>query len=178
MAPRRLFLLLCLLCAGCSTPEQRANISRQDPDFGVWNERVLDKDDYKADSELQDLQARIDSGELPKIQFAFDSSEITDASQKTISAIADWALQHPRLKIRIRAHTCDTGGEDYNQKLSERRARAVSKALAGLGVPPPSMRAVGVGLREPLVENVSEANRERNRRVEFRLEKRDWESIY
>lgn len=154
------------------------NISKPDPDFATWKDHAMTKDEVLADRELQRIQEMIDDGELPKIQFDFDSDVIREESHKTLTLIADWFLRHPRRKVRVRAHTCDIGSAEYNMELSERRGKSVTDFLVKLGVPPTSIRFKGAGLTEPLVPNDSEEARERNRRVEFRIVTRDWEAVY
>jgi outer membrane protein OmpA-like peptidoglycan-associated protein len=137
-----------------------------------------DLDDREAEQEMLALQRRIRDGELPKVQFDFDKAEILPLSFQTLDIIADWMLRHPDRKLRVTAHTCAIGTEEYNLDLSIRRAKAVKAYLVKQGVPPPSIRYRGAGLAEPLVANDTERHREMNRRVEFRVTKRDWDSVY
>lgn len=70
--------------------------------------------------------------------------------------------------VKIIGHTDDTGTAQHNQTLSQQRAKAVDDAmrpkLAGTGI---TLQYQGVGEKDPLVKNTSEANRKRNRRVAF-----------
>ncbi len=168
------------LLSGC-TWQQRGTLDLpQRRDQSWWGYRIdpNDVDDAQDAKELADIERRISAHELPKIQFDFDSDVIRPESFATLDVVADWALRHPRRKLRITAHTCSIGTEKYNLDLSERRAKSVYSYLVKQGVPPPTIRYKGVGFSQPLVPNDTEAHRELNRRVEFRLVDRDWASVY
>jgi outer membrane protein OmpA-like peptidoglycan-associated protein len=109
-----------------------------------------------------------------QVQFVQDSAEISDKSNALIAEIADLIIRTPELlKIEVGGHADFTGSEDYNRQLSQARADAVRSALIAAGVESSRLTAVGYGRSRPLVPNITEANRARNRRVEFViLEKR------
>jgi outer membrane protein OmpA-like peptidoglycan-associated protein len=69
--------------------------------------------------------------------------------------------------VSVNGHTDDVGTDEYNQKLSERRAEAVRRYLLDAGVPPEIMTVTGWGKRKPRVDGASEAARAKNRRVEL-----------
>ena len=166
--------LLALAASGACTWEQKAYMERPDRET-TWKDEAIDpRDEDKKDvQELAAIERRIGRGELPKITFDFDSDVIRETSYRTLDVVADWLLRHPDRKIRIRAHTCTIGTKEYNDVLSEKRAKSVKQYLVAKGVPPPSIRYKGVGYSEPLVDNSTEENREKNRRVEFQLVYRD-----
>ena len=68
--------------------------------------------------------------------------------------------------IEIIGHTDDVGDDDYNQGLSERRAKSVLNYLAETGVDSSKMVAVGAGENLPIASNMTEEGRAENRRVE------------
>ncbi|MFQ5644873.1 MAG: OmpA family protein [Thiogranum sp.] len=68
--------------------------------------------------------------------------------------------------IEVVGHTDDVGDDDYNQKLSEQRARAVAKYLVKSGVDASKIVAMGAGERMPVASNATEEGRADNRRVE------------
>ena len=69
--------------------------------------------------------------------------------------------------MSVNGHTDDVGTEDYNQKLSERRAEVVHQYLLEAGVPAGIMTVAGWGKTKPRVEGTSDAARAKNRRVEL-----------
>lgn len=77
------------------------------------------------------------------------------------------------LELAIEGHADSRGSEEYNQKLSERRALAAKGYLVQQGMPPRSIIAYGKGEMEPIAPNGTAAGRAENRRVEFELYIRD-----
>ena len=124
------------------------------------------------------VMKKMQRGELPTIQFEFDSDEILPESYDALDAIIHILYADPRLKLMVLAHTCRIGSEKYNLDLSERRAKAVKSYLVKQGIPPPSIRYRGMGFSQPIADNSTEDGRSRNRRVEMRVTKRDWEAVY
>lgn len=141
-------------------------------------ELTPEQQERRARERLEDIERRIERGDLPKILFEFDKDEITPESAPTLDMVADAILASPYLKLIILAHTDSIGTAEYNEDLSERRARSVKTALAKRGVPPPSMRFKGFSFNRPIADNSTDAGRAKNRRVEFRVTSRDWPSVY
>lgn len=103
-----------------------------------------------------------------QVNFATDSADILPESDALLSEVADVILRHPELtRIQIQGHTDNRGGEQHNQDLSQRRAESVRDWLVRAGVDASRLEARGFGQTEPLVPNITAANRARNRRVQF-----------
>jgi outer membrane protein OmpA-like peptidoglycan-associated protein len=100
--------------------------------------------------------------------FDFDKAVLKPAAENTLdeilAVIDDAGLVGD---IQIVGHTCDIGTEEYNQGLSERRARSVVDYLTARGVESGQIDWRGEGETEPRFPNDSEENRSRNRRVEI-----------
>ncbi len=94
-------------------------------------------------------------GELPRIQFEFDSAKTTLESHSTLDLIVDILLRNNKLKMMVLAHTCSIGSEQYNIDLSLRRAKSVKAYLVKHSVPPPSIRFRGMGYSQPIAENAT-----------------------
>lgn len=106
-----------------------------------------------------------------KSDYLFDvnSSTLLPGAYDELERVAGVLNQYPQTTIRISGHTDSTGSEEYNQKLSERRANAVKTALAGMGVDPARITTIGYGKSKPIASNASESGRLKNRRVEIRI---------
>jgi len=105
------------------------------------------------------------------VQFETGSVDLTSASRATLDQVAAILAQNPTVNVEVGAHTDSQGDEAKNRQLSEQRAAAVVTYLSTTkGIQASRLSAVGYGEAEPLVPNeASEADRNRNRRVEFKL---------
>ncbi|MDT8439014.1 MAG: OmpA family protein [Wenzhouxiangellaceae bacterium] len=100
------------------------------------------------------------------VLFAFDSADLLpDARAELDRAAAVLAPRDDLVRIEVEGHTDSSGPEDYNQRLSERRAGAVADYLASKGVDRERMRVTGFGESQPKVSNDTRENRQKNRRV-------------
>jgi len=107
---------------------------------------------------------------LQKIQFQPDSAILLPSEQTKLNAIADILRKYPDRDILITGHTALAGTAAGRQELSLERAKAVGNYLLNLGVRKVSQITVkGVGARDPIADNSTEAGREKNRRVEITI---------
>ncbi len=99
----------------------------------------------------------------------FDSgqSSLRAPAREKLAKVAGIVSGHPGLKLDVEGHTDSVGGDDYNQRLSERRGEAVRAFLAGQGMPMGALSAKGLGETQPVASNDSAAGRQQNRRVEI-----------
>ncbi len=149
-----------------------------DEDDRKYYKREDEAEERRAKEELDEIQKKVETGSLPKIQFEFDKDVITPESDPTLILVARLLNKNPRLKVICLAHTDSVGTEEYNLDLSERRAKSVKAFLVKQGVPPPSIRFKGMGYSRPIADNSTDEGRAKNRRVEFRVTYRDWEAVY
>ena len=109
------------------------------------------------------------------VLFAFDSAALRPEARNELDRAAD--ILDPRdeiILIEVAGHTDSVGPEDYNQRLSERRAQAVADFLMDRGIERERLQVVGYGESRPRVPNDSPENRQKNRRVVLSvLERRD-----
>lgn len=106
---------------------------------------------------------------LSKITFEPSSADLTEAAGSTIDQIADVARLCRRVQMEIGGHTDSQGREIMNLDLSQDRAESVLNALLERDLRVRNLSARGYGETQPIAENDSEAGREANRRIEFRL---------
>ncbi|WP_198305671.1 OmpA family protein [Arcobacter vandammei] len=100
------------------------------------------------------------------VNFDTNKSDIKDIYSTRIHEFAKVMNVDKRLKADIEGHTDSVGSVAYNQKLSERRAASVVKALNGLGVEKDRLKAVGYGKSKPVASNETAEGRAENRRVQ------------
>ncbi|MDR2076106.1 MAG: OmpA family protein [Desulfovibrio sp.] len=101
---------------------------------------------------------------LRSVQFAFDSSSLTRESTPILDEVAKLINQS---QVEIGGHTCSVGSEEYNQRLSERRAAAVKAYLVQKGIPAARITTRGYGESQPKFDNSTEEGRRLNRRAEI-----------
>lgn len=99
--------------------------------------------------------------------FAFGSAELTPELQRLAGIAAGIMTRNPTIAITIEGHTDNIGSPDFNQRLSVARAEAATTFIAGLGVDPSRLTAVGYGEDRPIADNGTDAGRAQNRRIEF-----------
>lgn len=102
------------------------------------------------------------------VRFGFDSSEIAAAARPQLDALAEGIkLLPPGAVVMVEGHTDAVGTEEYNQRLSQRRAHAVKEYLVKEhGIDPKRLQDSGMGKSQP-IEGMSPQAPE-NRRVQFR----------
>ena len=101
--------------------------------------------------------------------FDINSADVKSNFRRSLRKLASVVDQYDKTAVHLLGHTDSTGTESYNQKLSETRADAVSRALAASGVDRSRLRTVGYGESQPLSSNDTKAGRSQNRRVEVYL---------
>ncbi|MBK9761074.1 MAG: OmpA family protein [Flavobacteriales bacterium] len=106
---------------------------------------------------------------LDKIFFDFDKSTLKTESELELTTVVDLLTDYPFMRIAIEAHTDDQGTDDYNQKLSDARAKAVADWLITKKIDTERIEWKGYGESKPLAEGTTETERAINRRVEFRV---------
>lgn len=135
----------------------------------------------KMDKQKQELQKSIpdatietvNNGEAIKVTFdsgilfATNSSTLGDASKSALRNFATSLKANPDTYIKIVGFTDNTGKVDYNQTLSEKRAKSVYDYLMQQGVSNDRMSYEGRGVHDPVADNNTEAGRALNRRVEI-----------
>jgi len=103
-----------------------------------------------------------------EVFFAFDRAYLRRRASRHLEAIiALWRLHPEWERVRIEGHTDDQGEDEYNLRLSQRRAETVREALIERGMPAEMLEAQGFGAQRLLTRGDSEASMQRNRRVEF-----------
>jgi outer membrane protein OmpA-like peptidoglycan-associated protein len=105
------------------------------------------------------------------VTFELDSADLTAEARQNLVVFAQM-MQDERLEVArfvVEGHTDARGTEGYNLELSEARAEAVKTYLAGLGISPERLTAIGFGMAKPRKEDLFDPE---NRRVELRVDLR------
>jgi len=101
------------------------------------------------------------------IYFDFDSYIVKDEFKGVVEAHAKYLVAHKDRKVVIQGNTDERGGREYNLALGQKRAEAVRKAMALLGVPESQIEAVSFGKEKPKAQGSDEAAYAENRRSDI-----------
>jgi outer membrane protein OmpA-like peptidoglycan-associated protein len=103
------------------------------------------------------------------VTFATDSSDLSPAFFDVLNSVGKVLAEFEQTVVEVAGHTDSTGGDAYNQSLSERRATSVSAYLSGQGVIDQRLITLGMGEARPVADNSSSSGRQTNRRVEITM---------
>ena len=103
------------------------------------------------------------------IEFETGSAVIRPASYPMLDEIFQSVVVAEGLKLGVYGHTDNSGSDDVNVPLSEKRAAAVRDYLLGKGLTPDRIETKGYGAAKPVADNATTDGRSRNRRVEIVL---------
>jgi len=181
-----------LLLAACATPDHIVLLPDEQGRVGKLNvgnaggETLLDSAYATADAHgqarpepgstsaaqvRQDFGATLDA--LPPapvsylLYFSSDPDELPPQSRALAPAILAEIARRPAAEVVVIGHTDTRGSDDYNDRLSLDRARAVKRQLVALGFDPARIGVAGRGKRELLVQTVADVSEPRNRRAEI-----------
>jgi len=119
--------------------------------------------------------APIEIGEVVRLNnifFDFDKYELKPESFPELDRLVNLLNDYPNIMILLSGYTDNIGTEDYNIKLSSKRAQAVAEYLFSKGISEGRVAAMGFGMFNPIAPNDSEEGRQLNRRVEFKILKK------
>lgn len=104
---------------------------------------------------------------LEGLDFGSGAANLTEGRYTSLAALADWLKENPDKTVVLVGHTDASGGLDGNIVISKRRAASVRQRLIdAYGIPSAQIEAQGVGYLSPIDTNLTEAGRQKNRRVE------------
>jgi OOP family OmpA-OmpF porin len=101
------------------------------------------------------------------VHFGFDKDELSPQDKMDLDQDLQKLSKQPDVHIVIRGYTDSTGPEEYNQKLSERRAQAVYDYLSSKGISGERMKTMAYGESDPVADNGTAQGRALNRRAEI-----------
>lgn len=103
-----------------------------------------------------------------KLNFEFDSAKLTAEDKAELDRLADGLKRLDFVEADVEGHTDSRGNDAYNQRLSERRAKAVITYLGEQGVDTSRLTPKGYGESQPVADNATDAGRAENRRAVIR----------
>jgi outer membrane protein OmpA-like peptidoglycan-associated protein len=103
------------------------------------------------------------------VLFGYDEANVTADADKKLTELTEILNKYPDTYVLVEGHTDAAGSENYNEKLSKRRAQAVAKSLKRKGLDNSRIKTAWYGEAQPKVANDTESNMAKNRRVEFAI---------
>ena len=134
---------------------------------------------HRMDEKAKEIEAKLPDAKVERVGegilvtmpsgllFDFDSSTLRTASRTDLTNLANTLTDMSDTELMIAGHTDSVGSDDYNMKLSERRAQAAASYLMSRGVSGSRINVKGLGESEPVASNDTAAGRQQNRRVEL-----------
>lgn len=101
--------------------------------------------------------------------FKLNSAELSEDAKQELKKVGSILVKYENTEVLLEGHTDDTGSDEYNMKLSQKRAESVSAFLASQNMPASRLKTKWYGESQPKFPNDSELNREKNRRVELAI---------
>jgi outer membrane protein OmpA-like peptidoglycan-associated protein len=106
---------------------------------------------------------------MSDVLFKTGSFELLSGARERLAKVSGIVLAYPSLHLDIEGYTDSIGTDEYNQKLSEKRAEAVRDYLVQQGISSDSVTSAGMGKSDPVASNDTAEGRQQNRRVELVL---------
>ena len=152
-----------LVCLGCKDTHTLPDTA--EPTYTMNVASPVEASTIPGDADLQVGSTFV----LHNIFFDYDKAVLLQQSYHELQQLLAILRDHPTMKIEVRGHTDGHGSVDYNQRLSENRAKAVVDYLVSKGIEPKRLQYKGFGKSQPIDTNTTEEGRARNRRVEFKI---------
>ena len=106
---------------------------------------------------------------LNNIFFDSGKADLRPESFAELDKLQKLLKQNPTLQVEISGHTDNVGKDSENQILSEKRALSVLNYLVQNGVNSLNIKSLGYGASKSILPNISEENRQINRRIEMKI---------
>jgi len=142
---------------------------------GIWIGNYMDKQAEDLEKVLGKDASIERVGEGIKVTFGsgilfdFNKSDLRKESKNSLAKFAKTVNKYQDTNIFLEGHTDNKGSEEYNQKLSEKRAKAVSDYIQSLNVDKIRLTEFGYGKTQAIADNDTEEGRQLNRRVEIAI---------
>ena len=144
-----------------SERDQREAIERADAERRAADERARAE-------RAAETRAAVEASLTTPVRFEFDRSDITEEGMRLLDAKVEALQAHPSIRIRVEGNADDSGSDEYNVVLSQRRAAVVNRYLTERGIDASRIQIVAFGEEKPAcTTSREEPCRSKNRRDEF-----------
>ncbi|MEM9987487.1 MAG: OmpA family protein, partial [Bacteroidota bacterium] len=153
-------------------PDQDGVPNKDDecPDLpGSPNSRGCPEDDPRGKPSSERVSENPEVEAFERVYFDYDKSYLNGKARVSLNRVARFLRENTATELEIWGHADANGSNPYNDRLSERRCKAVEAYLIGKGIDPSRLSILPLGERLPLASNATDEGREKNRRVELVL---------
>ncbi|AOP36594.1 hypothetical protein A0128_21590 [Leptospira tipperaryensis] len=124
----------------------------------------------KGDEEAFSSNPKFKALEMSVIRFEKNSIQVHKESRPSLNQLSRWMKEDSKIRVKIIGHTSLEGTESVNQKVSILRAEMVRDYLVGNGISVDRFQIIPKGASVPIGDNSKEEGKEKNRRVELRIQ--------
>lgn len=152
-------------------------VSTRDDEFAdIYRSEVTAVEGRKENAEINKTKYKLTETEIQEllglpvsrtIYFEFESFDVASSSRELIYFLANKLVTNFQYSIELVGHTSNEGTEEFNQQLSLNRANEAAKYFMDFGITPNRISTTGVGESEPVVEEGTDEEIAKNRRVEI-----------
>ncbi|MBL4651193.1 MAG: OmpA family protein [Aureispira sp.] len=103
------------------------------------------------------------------IYFDYDAGKADNSSLRQLNRVVDAMQKCAKLELQVGGYADSDGGENYNYRLSEKRAKSVLKYIMGQGISDQRLKYNAYGEKYPLSNNSTDEGKQRNRRAEIQV---------
>jgi outer membrane protein OmpA-like peptidoglycan-associated protein/tetratricopeptide (TPR) repeat protein len=162
-----------LLC----NKDYSVQVSKNDYNSGVFTIAKSNGPKAEITAALQPIEVIIKPDEvvLNEIYFEYNKSNITQEGAFELDKLVGVMNKYPEMIILVESHTDNRGADDYNQKLSDKRAKSTVQYVISKGINAARITGEGKGETTPIVncgENCTEEEHAKNRRSKFNIVKK------
>jgi len=152
-----------------------ANVDAQDARMQTANATAQAEQSQQQNADLQQQLAALNAKQtnrgmvltLGSVLFSTNKADLKSGGARSLDKLTQFMQDNPKRNVMVEGYTDSTGGADYNQGLSQRRADAVQSALISDGIKPQRIATKGFGVEYPVASNDTSSGRQQNRRVEI-----------
>ncbi|HNP76159.1 MAG: OmpA family protein [Cyclobacteriaceae bacterium] len=139
----------------------------QGDDFFRIEETFFLNGDMQVDKVAEPMESKI---AFESLEFENGKADILPAMHADLDKLANFLIDHPKLKLTISGHTDSAGKEEANRRLSQARADAIKAYLESqFKIDTSRIEAIGYGSSKPITQEISDEHKQLNRRVEFEI---------
>lgn len=133
----------------------------------VYDDKTSEALDVSSSSRIDSIISSIETRNIPKskakiedepdiqmtVHYGYNEDDFIQEHRTMLDSIARFLVHHPRVKLKIEAHTDNVGSEQYNLDLSYKRAKTLMKFFTHMGIPKEQITPVWHGEAKPAKPN-------------------------